>query len=68
MKMPLAFHELKVDNTISESSMAFGLEDYRTFYFLLKDCQKRLLADYDNPNLTLNIKFHILNNGREVGE
>ena len=38
------------------------------YYFVLKDCQRALLSEYQNNNMVLNIKLFLLNNGRELGE
>jgi hypothetical protein len=46
----------------------FNIDDYETVYFILKDCQSRLINDYNNSNLSLNVKIHLLNNDREIGE
>lgn len=34
----------------------------------MKDCQSRLLSEYNNSNLILKVQLHLLNNEREVGE
>jgi hypothetical protein len=65
--MPLAVHNINLDGTATISSFDIEISDYKTYYFVLKDCQSRLLNDYDNPNLSVAVKLHMLNNGREVG-
>jgi hypothetical protein len=66
--MPLAVHELKLDGTTTVSAFSYGIEDYTTYYFLLKDCHNRFKSEYNNSNISLNLKLHLLNNEREVGE
>lgn len=62
--MPLAVHEIKVDGGITTSRIIFSTDDYEIIYFVLKDCQSTLINDYNNTNLTLHVKLHMLNNDR----
>ena len=57
-----------MDGQTTHSSFWFQLEDYTTYYFVLKDCQSRFLSEYNNTNLHLNVNLHLVNNGRETGE
>jgi hypothetical protein len=68
IRMPLAVHQLTLDGQTTSSSFSFGVEDYTTYYFVLKDCQSRFINDYKNSKLSINLKLHLLNNDREVGE
>lgn len=66
--MPLAVHALPLDGSITTSTFTFEVENYTTYYFVLKDCQSRYLSEYNNSLLSLNLKLHLLNNNQEVGE
>lgn len=66
--MPLAVHQLTLDGATTTSTFNFQLQDYTTVYFVLKDCQSRFLSQYNNNNLELHLKLHLLNNGKEIGE
>lgn len=66
--MPLTIHDIKLDGSKTESRIIFSTEDYEIVYFVLKDCQNRLINDYNNTNLVLNVRLHVLNNERELGE
>jgi hypothetical protein len=66
--MPLAIHNIKLDGTPSHSRIIFSTDDYEIIYFVFKDCQSRLINDYNNTNLSLHVKLHVLNNDREIGE
>ena len=35
---------------------------------MVKDCQSRSLSEYNNTNLSVRMRLHLLNNEREVGE
>ena len=62
--MPLAVHDVKVDGTITTSRIIFSTDEYEIVYFVLKDCLSELINDYNNTNLSLHVKLHILNNDR----
>jgi phenylalanine-4-hydroxylase len=62
--MPLSVHELKLDGSTTFSRIMFSIDDYQTIYFVLKDCSNRFINDYNNTNLSLNVKLHMLNNDR----
>lgn len=64
VRMPLAIHEVKLDGSTTTSQFSYGIQDYQTYYFVIKDCQSRLLSEYNNTNLSLNVKLHLLNNNR----
>ena len=66
--MPLAVHQITLDGQITNSVFDFAVEDYKTYYFVMKDCQSRFLSEYNNTNLNLHIKLHLMNNDREIGE
>lgn len=66
--MPLSVHNISFDGSTTTSSVQLNIEDYKTYYFVLKDCQSRMINDYNNPDLVLYVKLHMLNNDREVGE
>ena len=68
IRMPLAVHQVLLDGRSTSSTFTIQIEDYTTYYFVLKDCQSRFIGEYNNSNLSLNIKLHLLNNDREVGE
>jgi hypothetical protein len=65
--MPFAVHQLKLDGNTTVSTFQYGIEDYTTYYFVLKDCLNRFKSEYSNPHIHLNVKLHLLNNDREVG-
>lgn len=65
--MPLTIHEMKLDGSKTHSRIMFSIDDYQTIYFVLKDCSNRFINDYNNTNLSLNVRLHILNNEKEIG-
>jgi len=65
--MPLAVHDVTLDGTKTFSTFTIEIEEYTTYYFVLKDCQKRYFNDYNNTNLSLYVNLHMLNNDKEMG-
>ena len=59
---------MTLDGQARTSTFSFPVEDYKTYYFVMKDCQMRFNNDYNNSNLSLYVKLHLMNNDREVGE
>ena len=68
VRMPLSVHAVQLSGETTTSQFVFEVEEYSTYYFLLKDCQKRYLVDYNNSNLELQVRLHLKNNDKEMGE